>query len=79
MAKLNADFTQSVIILILSTVLVASFSLLVWVVPFFFNTEQLKAESTAKPLTALQVAGRDIYISEGLSYLPYYDGSPPTC
>ncbi|WIG82843.1 cytochrome-c oxidase, cbb3-type subunit II [Photobacterium damselae] len=65
MAKLNADFTQSVIILILSTVLVASFSLLVWVVPFFFNTEQLKAESTAKPLTALQIAGRDIYISEG--------------
>ena len=61
----SKDFTQSVFILIISTVIVASFSLLVWVVPNLFSSEDLKKISLAKPLTALELAGRDIYISEG--------------
>ncbi|WP_318416515.1 cytochrome-c oxidase, cbb3-type subunit II [Photobacterium leiognathi] len=62
---INKDFTSSVVILIVSTAIVAAFSFLVWVLPAFFYQDKLIAESTAKPLTALQVAGRDIYISEG--------------
>mgnify|MGYP000262390969 CR=1 FL=1 len=62
---LSKDFTQSVFILILSTVIVASFSLLVWVVPNVFMASDLKKISLAKPLTAIELAGRDIYISEG--------------
>ena len=61
----NKDFTQSVFILIISTVIVASISFLVWVLPAFFYQDKLIAESSAKPLTALEVEGRDIYISEG--------------
>ncbi|MCG9624158.1 cbb3-type cytochrome c oxidase subunit II [Vibrio mediterranei] len=62
---MSADFTKSVFILIVSTVVVASFSILVWVLPNLLRTPELVANSTAKPLTAIQVAGRDIYISEG--------------
>ncbi|WP_413478556.1 cytochrome-c oxidase, cbb3-type subunit II [Vibrio hibernica] len=62
---LNKDFTQSVGILIISIIAVASFSLLTWVIPdMFMKGEQVKA-STAKPYSALELAGRDIYISEG--------------
>ncbi|MCY9872630.1 cbb3-type cytochrome c oxidase subunit II [Vibrio barjaei] len=62
---MSADFTKSVFILIVSTIVVASFSILVWVLPNLLRTPELVANSTAKPLTAIQVAGRDIYISEG--------------
>ena len=62
---INKDFTSSVVILIVATTLVAAFSFLVWVLPAFFYQDKLIAESSAKPLTALEVAGRDIYISEG--------------
>ena len=62
---LNKDFTQSVVILIVATTLVASFSALVWVVPNLVRTDEIRAVSLAKPLTALEVAGRDVYISEG--------------
>ncbi len=34
---LNKDFTQSVLILIISTVIVASFSFLGWVLPAFLS------------------------------------------
>lgn len=62
---LNKDFTQSVWILIISIIAVASFSLLTWVLPdLFMKDEQIK-KSTVLPYTALQLAGRDIYISEG--------------
>ncbi|GAL27011.1 cytochrome c oxidase subunit CcoO [Vibrio variabilis] len=62
---MNADFTKSLVILIVATVVVASFSILVWVLPNLLRTPELVAESQAKPLTAIEVAGRDIYISEG--------------
>ncbi|MFC5080265.1 Cytochrome C oxidase, mono-heme subunit/FixO [Vibrio thalassae] len=62
---MSADFTKSVFILIVSTVVVASFSVLVWVLPNILRTPELIDSSKAIPLTALQVAGRDVYISEG--------------
>ncbi|MGR5093967.1 cbb3-type cytochrome c oxidase subunit II [Vibrio maritimus] len=62
---MNVDFTKSLVILIVSTAVVASFSILVWVLPNLLRTPELVAESQAKPLTAIEVAGRDIYISEG--------------
>ncbi|MCW8346806.1 MULTISPECIES: cbb3-type cytochrome c oxidase subunit II [Vibrio] len=62
---MTADFTKSVGILIVSTVVVASFSLLVWVVPNIVRGPEIAIGSAALPLTAIEVAGRDIYISEG--------------
>ncbi|KGR36140.1 Cbb3-type cytochrome oxidase [Vibrio campbellii] len=62
---MSKDFTHSVIILIITTVVVASFSLAVWVVPNILRTDDISKGSLAKPLTALELAGRDIYISEG--------------
>ncbi|GAD80180.1 cbb3-type cytochrome c oxidase subunit II [Vibrio ezurae] len=62
---MSKDFTQSVFILIIATIVVASFSILVLIVPNIVRGPELAANSQAKPLTAIQVAGRDIYISEG--------------
>ncbi|EMH3442937.1 cbb3-type cytochrome c oxidase subunit II [Vibrio harveyi] len=62
---MSKDFTHSVIILIITTVVVASFSLAVWVVPNILRTDDIAKDSLAKPLTAIELAGRDIYISEG--------------
>ncbi|WP_144213452.1 cbb3-type cytochrome c oxidase subunit II [Shewanella donghaensis] len=62
---LSKDFTQSLVILIAATIVVASFSILVLIVPNLVRTDEIRATSLAKPLTALEVAGRDIYISEG--------------
>ncbi len=60
----KTDFTQSIFILILSTLLVSSFAFLIWVIPpLVTNYETL--ESSVKPLSALQLAGRDIYVREG--------------
>jgi cytochrome c oxidase cbb3-type subunit 2 len=62
---MSKDFTHSVLILILSTLAVASFSLLVWVVPNVLRTADIAKGSLAIPLTPIELAGRDIYISEG--------------
>ncbi|WP_299802244.1 cbb3-type cytochrome c oxidase subunit II [uncultured Shewanella sp.] len=62
---LSKDFTQSLVILIVATALVASFSIVVLIVPNLVRTDAIRVNSLAKPLTAVQVAGRDIYISEG--------------
>ena len=62
---LNKDFTQSVFILIVSIFVVASFSFLVWVLPNVLTASELQKRSTAIPLTPSQLAGRDVYISEG--------------
>lgn len=62
---MSKDFTHSVVILIITTVVVASFSLAVWVVPNILRTDNIAKGSLAKPLTAIELAGRDIYISEG--------------
>ncbi|MGI9946140.1 cbb3-type cytochrome c oxidase subunit II [Vibrio hyugaensis] len=62
---MSKDFTHSVVILIITTVVVASFSLAVWVVPNILRTDDIAKGSLAKPLTAIELTGRDIYISEG--------------
>lgn len=62
---LSKDFTQSLVILIVATVLVASFSIVVLIVPNLVRTDEIRLRSMAIPLTAVQVAGRDVYISEG--------------
>lgn len=62
---MSKDFTHSMVILIITTVVVASFSLAVWVVPNILRTDDIAKGSLAKPLTAIELAGRDIYISEG--------------
>ncbi|MEZ8276908.1 cbb3-type cytochrome c oxidase subunit II [Vibrio cyclitrophicus] len=62
---MSKDFTHSIIILILTTVIVASFSLLVWVVPSIVRGNDIAKDSLAMPLTPIELVGRDIYISEG--------------
>ncbi|OBT30737.1 cbb3-type cytochrome c oxidase subunit II [Vibrio splendidus] len=62
---MSKDFTHSIVILILTTVVVASFSLLVWVVPSIVRGDAIAKGSLAMPLTPIELAGRDIYISEG--------------
>ncbi|MEZ8116693.1 cbb3-type cytochrome c oxidase subunit II [Vibrio splendidus] len=62
---MSKDFTHSIVILILTTVVVASFSLLVWVVPSIVRGDDITKGSLAMPLTPIELAGRDIYISEG--------------
>ncbi|EDP60621.1 cbb3-type cytochrome c oxidase subunit II [Vibrio sp. AND4] len=62
---MSKDFTHSVVILIITTFVVAAFSFAVWVVPNILRTDDIAKGSLAKPLTALELAGRDIYISEG--------------
>ena len=62
---MSKDFTHSIVILILTTVVVASFSLLVWVVPSIVRGDDIAKGSLAIPLTPIELAGRDIYISEG--------------
>ncbi|MEZ8697166.1 cbb3-type cytochrome c oxidase subunit II [Vibrio lentus] len=62
---MSKDFTHSIVILILTTVVVASFSLLVWGVPSIVRGDDIAKGSLAMPLTPLELAGRDIYISEG--------------
>ncbi|CAH0536517.1 cbb3-type cytochrome c oxidase subunit II [Vibrio marisflavi] len=62
---MSKDFTHSVVILIISIVVVSAMSLLVWVVPNVLTSSDLKKDSLAKRLTPLQLAGRDVYISEG--------------
>ncbi|WP_086774264.1 cbb3-type cytochrome c oxidase subunit II [Vibrio coralliirubri] len=62
---MSKDFTHSIVILILTTVVVASFSLLVWVVPSIVRGDDIAKDSLAMPLTPIELAGRDIYISEG--------------
>ncbi|CAH0993136.1 hypothetical protein SIN8267_03275 [Sinobacterium norvegicum] len=62
---LSKDFTKSVVILIAATTAVAALSALVWVLPNVLLAPELAKISQAKPLTALELAGRDIYISEG--------------
>jgi cytochrome c oxidase cbb3-type subunit 2 len=59
------DFSHSIVILIVTVTLVASLSALAWVVPNMFNVSIRQLESSRPPLTALELAGRDIYILEG--------------
>lgn len=63
--KLQQLVEEKVGFLIVFTVLVISVGLLVQIVPLFFSKEVITPTEGVKPYTALQVAGRDIYIREG--------------
>ena len=63
--KLQALVEEKVGFLIVFTFSVLSIGLLVEVVPLFFTKEVITPTKGVKPYTALQSAGRDIYIREG--------------
>ncbi|HSG60277.1 MAG TPA: cytochrome-c oxidase, cbb3-type subunit II [Pseudomonadales bacterium] len=52
-------------LMVLLTVFAISFGFLVEIVPLFFSKETNEPVQGLKPLTALQLEGRDIYIREG--------------
>lgn len=54
-------------LMVLLTVFAISFGFLVEIVPLFFSKETNEPVQGLKPLTALQLEGRDIYIREGCS------------
>lgn len=63
--KLQALVEEKVGFLIVFTLLVVSVGLIIEVVPLFFTKEVITPTKGVKPYTALQVAGRDIFIREG--------------
>lgn len=63
--KLQALVEEKVGFLIVFIFLVISVGLLIEVVPLFFTKEVITPAKGVKPYTALQVAGRDIFIREG--------------
>lgn len=52
-------------LMIILIIVVISFGALVEIVPLFFQSSTTKPVEGLKPLTALQLEGRDIYIREG--------------
>lgn len=62
---LKGGFTDSILKLFMGIVLVSSFALLVEVLPTLVQGQQLRHDSDLRPLTALQLQGRDVYIREG--------------
>ena len=63
--KLQQLVEEKVGVLIVFTLLVVSVGLFIEVVPLFFSPAVTKPIEGVKPYTALQVAGRDVYIREG--------------
>ena len=63
--KLQQLVEEKVGVLIVFTLLVVSVGLFIEVVPLFFSPDVTKPIEGVKPYTALQVAGRDIYVREG--------------
>ena len=72
--KLQQLVEEKVGVLIVFTLLVVSVGLFIEVVPLFFSPAVTKPIEGVKPYTALQVAGRDVYIREG----PFQWGSKRT-
>jgi len=65
MATGHDKVEKSVGLLIILTVLVISVGGLVEIVPLFFQKSTTEAVAGLKPYTALQLAGRDVYLREG--------------
>ena len=63
--KLQPLVEEKVGFLIVFTFIVISIGLIVQVIPLFFSKEVITPTEGVKPYTALQVAGRDIYVREG--------------
>ena len=56
---------KNMTLLVILVVLVVSVGGLVEIVPLFFQRSTTQPVAGLKPLTALQLAGRDIYVREG--------------
>ncbi|HLU76650.1 MAG TPA: cytochrome-c oxidase, cbb3-type subunit II [Burkholderiales bacterium] len=65
MALTQEKIERNVALLIIVTVLVVSVGGLVEIVPLFFQKSTTEPVAGLKPPTAVQLAGRDIYIREG--------------
>jgi cytochrome c oxidase cbb3-type subunit II len=66
MSKFSHELIEkNVGLLIILTILVAAVGGIVEIVPLFFQKSTTQAVAGLKPYTALQLTGRDIYISEG--------------
>ncbi|MDO4227651.1 cytochrome-c oxidase, cbb3-type subunit II [Neisseria sp.] len=63
--KLQQLVEEKVGVLIVFTFVVISFGLLIEIVPLFFTKSVTEPIKGVKPYSALQVAGRDIYVREG--------------
>ena len=63
--KLQALVEEKVGFLIVFILITISIGLLVQIVPLFFSKDVITATEGVKPYTALQVAGRDIFVREG--------------
>ncbi|MGI9295408.1 MAG: cbb3-type cytochrome c oxidase subunit II, partial [Pseudomonadales bacterium] len=63
---MNHDFIEkNTAVLIVLTVVAISFGGLVQILPLMFQKQTTEPIEGLKPLTALQLEGRDIYIREG--------------
>lgn len=63
--KLQQLVEEKVGVLIIFTFVIISFGLLIEIVPLFFTKSVTEPIKGIKPYSALQVAGRDIYVREG--------------
>ncbi|ETD73019.1 peptidase S41 [Pelistega indica] len=61
----HATIEKNLSILIFLSILVVSFAGLVQIVPLFYQHSTTKAAPGVKPLNALQLVGRDVFIKEG--------------
>ncbi|MBP6117497.1 MAG: cytochrome-c oxidase, cbb3-type subunit II [Neisseriaceae bacterium] len=63
--KLQKLAEENVVVLIIFTFLVISIGLFIEVIPQMFSKTATEPAPGVKPYTAIQVAGRDIYVREG--------------
>src|SRR5699024_10437854 len=65
MSGKHAIIEKNVGLLIIFTLIIISFGALVEIVPLFWQKETTEPHKNLRPYTALEMAGRDIYIREG--------------
>lgn len=65
MAKSHEIVEKNLFLMVILIIVAVSFGGLVEIVPLFFSKQTTEPVEGLKPLTALQLEGRDIYIREG--------------
>lgn len=65
MAKSHEIVEKNLFLMVVLIIIAVSFGGLVEIVPLFFSKQTTEPVEGLKPLTALQLEGRDIYIREG--------------
>lgn len=63
--NLHSNIEKNIALMMVLIVIVISFSVLVEILPLAFQKDVIEPIKGLKPLTALQLEGRDIYIREG--------------